>query len=153
MISKCPLAAYLALYRSSLSSFDFLARTFLALIRFAPYGNLVLRAAPKVPLLSRSRISAYLAYIILAQFALGSFGLMISVNQHWDCPVNRVMKFLVSLRYTREIIYFWDLLFVLVAIPRALCVCWRVTCPVVLLRLVVLYCTNSLELSFIVLSA
>ena len=82
MISKCPTGMCLSLYCSSLSSSDFMARTYLAVIRFAPSGRSVLSTARKVPLLTRSRILAYLASIILDKFALGSFGLIISVNQY-----------------------------------------------------------------------
>ena len=103
IISKCPPATYLALFRCSLSPYDFMARTYLAVIRFEPSGSSPLRTARKVPQLSRSRISAYLHSIILGQFALSSFRLMISVNRHRGCPVFRVSDCLVSLRYPREI--------------------------------------------------
>ena len=80
MISKCPPETYLSLYRSSLSSSDFMERIYLVVINLSPSGISVLNMARKVPLLTRSRISVYLASIILRQFAPGLFGLMISVK-------------------------------------------------------------------------
>ena len=90
MIFKCPSATYLALYRSSLSFSDFIARTSLAVIKFVPSGRSVLRIARKVPLLTRSHLSAYLASMISRKFALGSLGLMTSVNRNCGGTANRV---------------------------------------------------------------
>ena len=152
MICKCLPPWYLDLYRSSLSSSDFIVMIYLAVIRFAPSGSSALRTARKVPLLTMSRISAYLTSIILGQFALGSFGMMISVNRHCGGPASRVSDCLVSSKHPREITRVWDWLLVLVAMPRALCVCWSGTHQGASLWLVVLCCSDSLELSFIILS-
>ena len=82
---------------------EFMARTYVAVIRFASSCSSVLRIARKEPLLISFRISVYFASTVLKQFAYGSFGLMIYVNQHGDGAVNRVRECLVSLRYPREI--------------------------------------------------
>ena len=139
------MASYLASYRSSLSLSDFMVGTYLPVIRFAPSGSSILRTARKVFQLIWSRILVYLASIILRQFALGSPESMISVNQHWNGTENWVRECLVLLRYPREILCVWDWFLVLVAIPRALCVCWRVTLQRVSLQQVVPGCLDFLE--------
>ena len=48
MISKCPPETYLALYFSSLSSSDFMGRTYLAVTRLAQSHNSALRTAREV---------------------------------------------------------------------------------------------------------
>ena len=70
MISKCLRLTYLALYRSSLSLSYFKARTYISVIKLAPSGSSILSTARKVPLLTRSLFSAYLASIILGNFLL-----------------------------------------------------------------------------------
>ena len=64
MISKCLPATYLSLYRFSFYSSDFITRTYLAFIKFAPSDSSVLSSARKVPLLTTCRIVTYLASII-----------------------------------------------------------------------------------------
>ena len=63
-------------------------KSYPAVIDFALSGNSVPSTARKVALLTMFHISAYLISTILGSFALGSFGLMISGNQHWHGPVN-----------------------------------------------------------------
>ena len=113
MVSKCPPATYLLYIGILCFRASIMAKKYLTVIRFESSGNSVLRKVRKVPLSIESRISAYLSYIILGQFALGSFGLIISVKRHWNCPANWVIECLVSLRYPKEIIYVWDWLLVL----------------------------------------
>ena len=64
LISKCPLATYLASYRYSLQSSGYIPYIYLAIFGFAHSISSTLRTARKISLLTRSCISAYLAYII-----------------------------------------------------------------------------------------
>ena len=108
IISKCRPDTYISLYRSSLSSSDFLERIHLAAIRFVQSGSLAQSPARKITLFSRSRIFTSFSSIIIGQFAPGSFGLMISVKLHCGGLANRVSDVLVSLRYPMEIVFVRD---------------------------------------------
>ena len=71
--------------------------TYLAVIILALSGNSVLRKAGKVPLLIKSRISGFLASIILEKSAFGTLSLMITVNQSRDGQMKQVSECSISL--------------------------------------------------------
>ena len=101
-VSKCQPVTYLVLYHPSLSLSDYMARTYLSAILFSPSKSSALRTALKVPLITRSYVSAYLASFTLGTFALGSFGWMISVYGLCCGLASRVSSCLVALRYPRK---------------------------------------------------
>ena len=59
---------------------------------FVPSASSVLNSARNVPLLMRSRISAYFASIILGQFSLRSFCLRASAIQQLSRPLNEYVR-------------------------------------------------------------
>ena len=93
---------------SVLSTYDFMARTYLAVIMLAPSGSPVLRTALNVPQLTRPRISLCLSFIICELFALGSFCSRISVNQQREGPRYLQRERCVCSRYPVDIVYMGD---------------------------------------------